>query len=155
MSYSTRVLVFLVLSALYIMFTNTSLAMVNFDVVEMGANPDGQTDSTPAFHRAWKAACSSTESAKIHIPKGTFLLYETQFNGPCNNGHILVQFDGSSSTLVAPSDFRVFKDVKSWITFQDVNSVSIHGGILDGRGSGLWNCKTTSHGCPQGARVSN
>ncbi|KAJ7961819.1 Polygalacturonase-like [Quillaja saponaria] len=69
-------------------------------------------------------------------------------DGPCKNNAISVQIDG---TLVAPSDYRVIGKTANWLLFQRVNGVSIRGGILDGRGTGLWSCKMSGKNCPSGA----
>ncbi|KAK4387884.1 Polygalacturonase [Sesamum angolense] len=40
-----------------------------YNVVNFGARGDGQTDSTAAFLRAWKAACSSATPAAVSVPR--------------------------------------------------------------------------------------
>lgn len=68
-------------------------------MISFGAKPDGKTEATQAFLKAWQSACNSAIASTIYIPKGRFLLIETVFRGPCKN-RITVKIDG---TLVAPS----------------------------------------------------
>lgn len=42
------------------------------NVVSHGIKPDGQTDSTKAFVKAWVRACSS--GGTMHVPKGRLLI---------------------------------------------------------------------------------
>ncbi|KAJ7961817.1 Polygalacturonase-like [Quillaja saponaria] len=121
---------------------------VTYNVANFGAKPDGKTESTKAFLNAWANACGSTRPASIYVPRGRFLLRNAAFTGPCKNNAISVQIDG---TLVAPSDYRVIGKTANWLLFQRVNGVSIRGGILDGRGTGLWSCKMSGKNCPSGA----
>jgi polygalacturonase len=58
--------------------------------------------------------------------------------------------DGS---LLAPTDYRVIGNAANWISFQHVDGVTVSGGILDGHGSGLWDCKQSGKNCPSGATV--
>ncbi|KDP29564.1 hypothetical protein JCGZ_19277 [Jatropha curcas] len=136
-----------VLALIFIFFTSSSLAKTH-NVLNYGAKPDGRTDSTNAFLAAWNYACSSRTPTTIYVPVGRFLLRNVVFHGKCNNEAILVRIDG---ILVAPSDYHVIGHEESWILFDNVNGVSISGGILDGQGTGLWNCKATSKKCPTGA----
>lgn len=138
-----------------LMFNNisTSLAQpTTYNVVEFGANPNGQTDSTEAFLGAWNKACGSPNPASIYVPQGQFLLgTPTKFSGQCVNGAISMTIDG---TLVAPSDYRLIGDAPHWLTFDQVSGVSIHGGVLDGQGASLWDCKSSGKAnCPIGAVV--
>ncbi|KAJ0092931.1 hypothetical protein Patl1_27022 [Pistacia atlantica] len=55
----------------FILFFVTSNAALN--VIAYGAKPDGKTDSTEAFLRAWTVACGSAKGATIYVPKGRVL----------------------------------------------------------------------------------
>lgn len=120
-----------------------------YNVVQFGAKPNGQSDSSLAFRRAWSAACSSVRPATLDVPRGTFLLKPVTFTGPCRN-RITFQIDG---TLVAPKDYWSMGNSGFWILFHQVSRVSIRGGTLDGRGAGFWQCRRTGSNCPPGARV--
>ncbi|KAL5848171.1 hypothetical protein ACOSQ4_006184 [Xanthoceras sorbifolium] len=120
---------------LIIFFTSSSSAIpVTFNVADLGARPDGTTDSTQAF-------------------LGRFLLRNVVFDGKgCKNNNIVVRIDG---TLMAPTNYNVIGKVKHWLSFEHVNDVSVLGGVLDGQGAGLWTCKRAGNkGCPNGATVS-
>ena len=137
--------------ALLSMFISFVLASsVTYDVVSLGAIADGKTDSTQAFVSAWTNACASVSSAMIYVPAGRFYLGQVVFSGPCKNNAITVRIAG---TLVAPSDYTVLGNTGTWLLFEQVNGVTISGGILDGQGTGLWSCKASGNGCPSGATV--
>ncbi|XP_062115189.1 polygalacturonase-like [Humulus lupulus] len=120
-----------------------------YNVVSLGAKGDGKTDSTKAFLAAWSSACGSADHAIIYVPPGRFLLRNVDFNGKgCKNKDISFQIAG---TLVAPSDYQAIGSSGNWIFFQDVNGVSFSGGVLDGQGTGLWDCKNSGRSCPIGA----
>ncbi|WOH12520.1 hypothetical protein DCAR_0832024 [Daucus carota subsp. sativus] len=122
---------------------------VTFDVVQLGAKPDGKTDSSKAFMDAWKAACGSVVSASIYVPPGRFLVNGLFFGDRCENkNNVLFRIDG---VLVAPEDFQVTGTAANWIEFREVDGVTISGGILDGQGIGLWDCKLAGESCPPGA----
>jgi len=72
------------------------------------------------------------------------------FKGKCNNNDIMVRIDG---TLVATSNYSVIGNEGSWLLFDDVDGVSIIGGVLDGQGTSLWDCKKSDKSCPTGATV--
>lgn len=146
---STNKLLFFSLLSIFLL--NNSQATITYNVVDLGANPDGITDSTPAFLSAWNSACGSSEQAIIYVPQGSFLLQETHFNGPCKCGYIFMKIEG---TIVAPPDYNVLRNTKHWIYFQAVDGLIVQGGVLDGRGSGLWQCKRSGNSCPGGATVS-
>ncbi|KAJ0035060.1 hypothetical protein Pint_26382 [Pistacia integerrima] len=140
---------FVLLALFLILLFNSSLAIpVTYDVVSLGAESDGKTDSSKAFLHAWSKACGSTEAATVYVPPGRFLLGKVEFKGQCNNNDIVIRLDG---TLVAPSDYNVIGDDGNWLMFEHVNGVSINGGTLDGQGVGLWTCKKTGKSCPSGA----
>ncbi|KAF2298274.1 hypothetical protein GH714_021131 [Hevea brasiliensis] len=119
-----------------------------YNVLNFGAKPDGETDSTNAFLAAWTQACGSNQPATVFVPPGRFFLRNVVFQGPCKNNAILVRVDG---TLVAPSDYQVIGNAGNWIFFQYVNGVTVSGGVLDGQGPSLWACKASSKNCPSGA----
>ncbi|KAJ0093985.1 hypothetical protein Patl1_26950 [Pistacia atlantica] len=139
-----------VLSVLFlILFFDSSLAIpVTYNVLSLGAESDGKTDSSKAFLDAWSKACGSIDAATVYVPPGRFLLGKVEFKGQCNNNDIVIRIDG---TLVAPSDYNVIGNVGNWLMFEHVNGVSINGGTLDGQGAGLWSCKKTGKSCPSGA----
>ncbi|KAK2993784.1 hypothetical protein RJ640_018074, partial [Escallonia rubra] len=112
------------------------------------AKQDGKTDSTKSFLSAWAAACGSPRPVTVYVPPGRYLIQQVHFRGACQNNAIVNRID---STLVAPSDYNVLGSVGNWILFEGVNGVTIGGGILDGQGTGLWACKTSSKLCPNGA----
>jgi hypothetical protein len=57
-----------------------------FDVRSFGAIGDGSFDDTPAFKKAWKAACA-VESGVLLVPENyTFKITSTIFSGPCKPG---------------------------------------------------------------------
>ncbi|CAI9098675.1 OLC1v1035360C1 [Oldenlandia corymbosa var. corymbosa] len=119
------------------------------NVMSLGAKPDGKTDATAALTSAWAAACNSSKPASIYVPKGRFLVnQQAEFSGPCRNKAITLRIDGS---IIAPSDYNVLGSTAFWIEFKSVDGVSIRGGILDGKGTGLWACKASSgKSCPTG-----
>ncbi|KAL0697342.1 hypothetical protein Bca4012_053464 [Brassica carinata] len=103
-----------------------------FNVVSFGANPDGVTDSTAAFLKAWQAACGSAASATIMVPTGTFLVKAITFGGPCKS-ELMFQVAG---TVVAPADYRAFRNSGYWILFKKVSKFSLVGGTFDARANG-------------------
>lgn len=117
-------------------------------MTSLEANPDGKTDSTKEFLSAWPEACALAKPAVIYVPVGRFLLRKVVFIGPCRNNAITFQI---ARTLVAPSDYRVIGNAGNWLFFEHVNGVTISGGILDGQGTGLWDCKASGKGLPQGS----
>ncbi|KAK1318344.1 hypothetical protein QJS10_CPB04g01987 [Acorus calamus] len=121
-----------------------------YNVLDFGAKADGKTDSTKAFLAAWSAACSSTSPATVHVPSGRFLLNRVAFKGPCKNNKINFRMFG---TLVAPS-YTVIGTTNQWILFNQVDGLSINGGILDGQGTRLWACKLARKNCPMGTKKS-
>ncbi|BAT74833.1 hypothetical protein LR48_Vigan01g132600 [Vigna angularis] len=140
----------LVLHVILCCWLCSSIVMgATYNVINFGAKSDGKTDSTKAFLNAWAKACASTSSASIYVPRGRFLLRSATFGGQCHNQAITFTIDG---TLVAPSDYRVIGSSGKWLQFEGVNGVSIRGGVLDGQGTALWNCKNSGKGnCPTGA----
>jgi len=140
-----------VLLALLVMVFTSYLAIAEqHNVLSYGAKPDGGTDSTTAFLAAWAQACSSISPSTIYVPPGRFFLQNVEFKGPCKNKAIVVRIDG---TLLAPTDYRIIGNAGNWILFQNVDGVTVSGGVLDGHGSGLWDCKRSGKNCPSGATV--
>ncbi|KAG2320241.1 hypothetical protein Bca52824_013454 [Brassica carinata] len=119
-----------------------------FNVVSFGANPDGVTDSTAAFLKAWQAACGSAASATIMVPTGTFLVKAITFGGPCKS-ELMFQVAG---TVVAPADYRAFRNSGYWILFKKVSKFSLVGGTFDARANGFWACRKSGQSCPPGVR---
>ncbi|KAL3583308.1 hypothetical protein D5086_014369 [Populus alba] len=136
------------LASLVIVFTPCLAGAAQYNVLNYGAKPDGRTDSTKAFLAAWTQACGSSSRSTLYVPPGRYFLLNVQFNGPCKNNAIVVRIDGS---LLAPTDYRVIGNAASWISFKNVDGVTVSGGILDGHGSGLWDCKQSGNNCPSGA----
>jgi len=139
-----------ILLLLYSLFNSTLAKSTTYNVVDFGAKPNGQTDSTKSFLIAWNKACTSTKPSTIYVPHRKFLLGRVTFRGECTNKDISIIIDG---TLVAPSDYRVIGEESYWLTFENVSGVKIHGGVLDGKGTSLWDCKNSGKHCPLGAAV--
>nr|GMD85361.1 polygalacturonase-like [Ipomoea batatas] len=139
-----------VLAVLCFVFFNEALAagVTTFNVVDLGAEPDGETDAAEIFQRAWCAACGSPDPAKIYVPEGMFLIRQAYFSGPCENNNIVFEIWG---TLLAPSDYNVIGNDDNWLAFENVDGVAIIGGKLYGQGAGLWACKDSGNECPKGA----
>ncbi|KAF7848330.1 hypothetical protein BT93_L2088 [Corymbia citriodora subsp. variegata] len=125
-----------------------ALSAAKYDVVSLGAKPDGIKDSTQAFVGAWLAACGSEMPATITVPLGRFLVGGATFSGPCKNNAIRWQIEG---VITAPADYNVLGNVGTWLLFQQVDGMSISGGVLDGQGAALWACKASGKNCPSGA----
>ncbi|KAK6161571.1 hypothetical protein DH2020_004952 [Rehmannia glutinosa] len=129
------------------LFGNAQGALT-FNVIKFGAKPDGKTDATQAFLRAWSSACTSRVASTIYVPKGRYFIRSAEFRGPCKKA-IKVQIDG---TLVAPMDYRALGNPGYWILFIQVDRLTVVGGALDAKGEGFWACKTSGQNCPVGAR---
>ncbi|KAJ0034856.1 hypothetical protein Pint_26351 [Pistacia integerrima] len=136
------------LTIMIIFLFQSSNATYNVNVMSYGAKPDGKTDSTQPFLKAWSSACKSTNPTTIYVPKGTFLIKAVVFGGPCKS-RIVFKIDG---TLVAPSNYWNLGNSGYWILFSKVARVSIYGGSIDARGSGFWACRRGGRSCPAGAR---
>ncbi|CAM0884031.1 unnamed protein product [Alopecurus aequalis] len=124
-----------------------------YDVVRYGARPDGVTDSTLAFLRAWADACRSPRQATVLVPPGMFLVGSVTFTGPCATHAVTFSVAG---TLVAPNGYGWDATTGRWITFESVEGLTVSGGVLDGRGNSLWSCKRQQQQqphvhCPTGA----
>ncbi|OMP08874.1 Glycoside hydrolase, family 28 [Corchorus olitorius] len=134
--------------AMLLALTSSTSAIRNYNVLSFGAKPNGKTDSTKAFLNAWNAACGSTDSNMIYVPKGRYLVGAMTFKGGCKSPQIILRIDG---TLVAPADFRVLGKSDNWLSFEGVSGVSIVGGAFDAKGTALWACKASHGNCPAGA----
>ncbi|KAK4254717.1 hypothetical protein QN277_010057 [Acacia crassicarpa] len=132
---------------LFFVFGIPAKTLTTFNVVSFGAHPFGEYDSTHAFLAAWSQACRSPHPASIYVPPGEFRLGHVRFRGQCRNNDISITIDGK---LVPSNDFQSIDD-EYWLLFEFVDGVSIHGGVLDGRGARLWDCKNFGGTCPQGA----
>ncbi|XP_071687778.1 polygalacturonase-like [Rutidosis leptorrhynchoides] len=141
-----------ILKGAFICFTLSLLIVschgASYNVVSFGARADGRTDSSQAFTRAWRAACASTTSTMVYIPRGTYMTKPVVFSGPCRS-RILFQIDG---TIVAPPNYQDTGNTGFWILFTKVSRLTIHGGILDARGSKFWACRRSGSNCPAGVR---
>ncbi|XP_051142168.1 exopolygalacturonase-like [Andrographis paniculata] len=107
-----------------------------FDVAAFGAKPDGVTDNSMEFIRAWKAACTCPGKAKVLIPAGNFASGEVVFAGPCTSpAPIIFEIKGN---LTAAPDLSMYSNF-AWIMFQHVDNLVITGGgTLDGNGKKVW-----------------
>jgi len=142
--------IILVYCVLFLLFAASYQASnVVYNVVKLGAKPDGKIDSTEAFKKAWTLACSSTWPAMVYVPKGSFLIKPVVFGGPCKN-KILFSIDG---TIVAPSNYWVFGNSGFWILFYKVTRVTVYGGTIDAKGGSFWACRNAGKNCPPGSRV--
>ncbi|XP_010457658.1 PREDICTED: polygalacturonase-like [Camelina sativa] len=134
---------------IFLTFIDVSSSATNvFNVVSFGAKPDGVTDSTAAFLKAWQGACGSAASATVVVPTGTFLLKQITFGGPCKS-KLKFQVTG---TVVAPADYWAFANSGYWILFNKVSRFSMVGGTFDARGDGFWSCRKSGQNCPPGVR---
>ncbi|KAK2406892.1 Pectin lyase superfamily protein [Trifolium repens] len=138
--------------ALFMIFTFKSAISIGgtLNIVDFGANPNGETDSKNAILTTWARACNSTTPTTIYVPIGRFLVGgSVVFKGRCNNKGITVIIDG---TLVANFNYNVIGNEGSWLVFDDVDGVSIIGnGVLDGQGTSLWDYKRSGKSCLMGA----
>ncbi|XP_068639600.1 probable polygalacturonase At3g15720 [Aristolochia californica] len=118
-----------------------------FNVLNFGAIGDAKRDDTEAFKKAWAAACGVGRYSTLLIPRGkTFLVNSYTFTGKCKASRIFFMLQGN---LVAPPRGRI-SNVKSWITFYSVDSLTIIGsGHLDGQGYSWWpkECFVKPEGC--------
>ncbi|GLJ21764.1 hypothetical protein SUGI_0406170 [Cryptomeria japonica] len=112
------------------------------DVMAYGAVGDGSTDDSPAFMRAWEAACKSSSNGKMVVTSGMkFLLNPTTFSGPCNSP-VQVHIRG---VIIAPQQ-SAWKngDTSKWLEFSGITGLRIGGGgIINGQGHLWWekSCK--------------
>ncbi|XP_039129862.1 polygalacturonase-like [Dioscorea cayenensis subsp. rotundata] len=112
----------------------------DFVVTDYGAKPDGKTESSKAFLKAWSESCEYNGSARFIIPKGTFYLYPVTFAGPCyNHSSPMVVIQG---TLSAPLGLAQFATTRmAWIEFRVLSKLVVNGGgIINGNGQQVWPC---------------
>lgn len=132
-----------------------------YNVINFGAKPNSEKDSSDAISSAWKAAChvatNSLVPPTIYVPKGRYLIGNALvFSGHnckpiLKNKGIILRIEG---TLVAPVDYMVLGNAMNWLSFESVAGVTISGGSLDGQGSSLWACKANGNSnCPTGTTV--
>ncbi|KAI4298207.1 hypothetical protein L6164_031794 [Bauhinia variegata] len=140
------VFLFQAIFSIFLFFQSSNAATV--DVLSFGAKPDGRSDSTVPFLRAWSTACNSIQPATIYIPRGSFLLKQVTFNGPCKK-RINFQMDG---TLVASSNYWSLGNSGHWILFRKVDRLTIYGGTINAQAKGYWGCRRAGRSCPAGAR---
>lgn len=135
----------------FIIFCLPSTAQAVYNVIDFGAQPDGTTDATASFLTTWANTCRSPTPAMFYVPKGTFLLGQAHFQGPCNNTQVTLHSEG---TLTAYPVFAT--SIDDWIVFDQVENLSVYGGIVDGQGQNLWNCRATKGDsqCPTGTKAS-
>ncbi|KNA25861.1 hypothetical protein SOVF_002690 [Spinacia oleracea] len=122
---------------------NAAISVVNF-----GAKPDGRTDSTQAFQKAWASACSSATPVTLDIPFGGFVVQPTSFTGPCKK-QVTLRIKG---TIMGPSDYRILAQNNVWLRFYNINGLTINGGTLDARGQSFWACRRGYGNCYKGAQ---
>ncbi|CAI9094614.1 OLC1v1030377C1 [Oldenlandia corymbosa var. corymbosa] len=139
---------FIVLTLIFLCYTQSITADDVYNVADMGAKPDGKTDSTQYFMSAWTSACQNLGPATIIVPQGRFLVnQQARFSGPCNNSALSFQIDG---TVVQQSNYSAVADDIFWVGFHGVDGLAIRGGVFDGQGADLWNCKLSNNDCPTG-----
>ncbi|KAL2922471.1 Polygalacturonase [Bienertia sinuspersici] len=121
-----------------------------YNVVDLGAKPNSNIDSSNGLKAAWEMACASTGRSTIFIPQGRYLIRSAlKYSGKeCKSSGINFVIKG---TIVAPTDFHILGNLKTWVSFEYVDGVTITGGVFDGQGAGLWACKRSRKGgCPRG-----
>ncbi|WZZ48420.1 hypothetical protein YC2023_048527 [Brassica napus] len=148
MANNTSFLCAIILFSTIVFLTNSSTAMTTFNVQLYGARGDGKTDSTKPFLTAWTLACGSEAQSMVYIPRGTYLVRNLVFWGPCKN-IITFKIDGK---LVAPKNYWSIGNSGYWILFAKVNRILVYGGTIDAKGAGYWSCRKKGGHCPQGAR---
>ncbi|KAL8061495.1 hypothetical protein ABFX02_02G089800 [Erythranthe guttata] len=142
-------ILFIQLMVIFLSICQETLAIeiTTYNILKLGANPNGKGDSTNSLSKAWSLACESKTPSIIYVPKGNFLIKHLNFKGPCRNKGITFRVDG---TLVAPTNYNNIGDANYWLLFEWADGVSINGGTLDGRGVALWACKKNGKNCPSG-----
>ncbi|KAL3531499.1 hypothetical protein ACH5RR_010821 [Cinchona calisaya] len=73
----------------------TNGAETVFDVTTFGAKPDGRTDNSLQFIKAWNAACKSGAPAKLLFPRGKFVAGEGVWISIENVNGIIVTGEGT------------------------------------------------------------
>ncbi|XP_020597449.1 polygalacturonase-like [Phalaenopsis equestris] len=127
----------------FLFFSSTTSS---YNILDFGAKEGGKEDCVEAITEAWRMACNSSSPSNIYVPHGLFLISKVKLYGPCRNKKMKFKING---TLMAPLGYT---ESSEWIAFDSVEGILISGGVLDGRGSSLWDCKLTSaKQCPRGA----
>ncbi|XP_074312952.1 exopolygalacturonase clone GBGE184-like [Silene latifolia] len=109
-----------------------------FDVTKYGAkgdgkpiyDEDGESINGLKIVRAWIDACQYTKGpTKVLIPKGTFVVAQVYFSGPCKS-HVTVELQGS---IVPDPDITQFPN-HELLNFQQVDGVTLTGpGYIDAK----------------------
>ncbi|KAL3749981.1 hypothetical protein ACJRO7_011023 [Eucalyptus globulus] len=106
-----------------------------FNVLDFGANGNGNTDDTKAFQDAWAASCDVEASTMVVPANYVFLVGPISFVGEHCQENIILQLDG---TVVAPTDPQVWGG-EHWLHFDKLSRFTLQGsGTVDGRGSVWW-----------------
>ncbi|KNA12651.1 hypothetical protein SOVF_124140 [Spinacia oleracea] len=134
MAIKTKIL-FLVLGLVFCLYEVTKVAATPgassvFDVTKFGAKGNGKPEYTEdsedanslAFIQAWQKACNSIGPSTLLIPKGTFVVAQVLFAGPCQS-HVTVELQGN---ILADSDPSMFPN-QELIVFQQVEGVTFTG----------------------------
>ncbi|KAI3716275.1 hypothetical protein L6452_23501 [Arctium lappa] len=135
----------LVACMMYTAMGSTRISLVStsiFDVTKYGAKGNGKTDDSPAFMKAWKAACEAPSNVRrsiLLIPaRRTFLLRPISFNGPCKPSSIYVQVSGNIIGPTKKTDW-IGSHIDTWLEFTRVNGLTVSGnGRIDGQGPIWW-----------------
>ncbi|KAI3930413.1 hypothetical protein MKW92_014121 [Papaver armeniacum] len=126
--------------AVFLAIFPLSANAVIYNILNFGANPDNGTDSTEAFLQAWSLACTNGYLVEL-----TYLVNTIAFGGPCESAGVTIQIDGEIQA------HQEIGNHVNWVLFEDINGLTINGGILEARGSQFWDCKRSGANCPQGA----
>ncbi|KAK8941687.1 hypothetical protein KSP40_PGU012750 [Platanthera guangdongensis] len=130
-------------------FHLSSSELTTYSITDSGgAVPEGgSADWTGRLVDAWTKACGSNSPATVAVPAGTFFVRHVVLVGPCRSSHISVNIAG---TIVSPATYT---SEEHWIVFMNVTGLTISGGVFDGRGQAVWNCKNGKRNCPNGATI--
>lgn len=129
---------FLLSSAAIVFGKHPSGHYTIFNVENYGAVPDGKTDSTEAFKRAWNKTCELKEgNPRLVVPPGSFLIGPIVFRGPCKRP---LSFEVKGTVIALPGLEPYGKEGKdTWIYFQNVTKFLLTGrGTFDGQGKSIW-----------------
>ncbi|KAB1208700.1 hypothetical protein CJ030_MR6G006741 [Morella rubra] len=132
----SKFLVRATLSLVFILAVLKEAKGTEFNVKNFGAKADGKSDDSRAFTSAWKEVCGSPNPSSLLIPKGKYMVGPTMFQGPCK-APVRFQVQGN---VLAPVDLNVFKSQSTWISFQNVDRLTVSGGgSFDGQGTpAMW-----------------
>lgn len=149
---SSSMAYYLVLTLFIVFLVNSSsAARVSINVQKLGARADGKTDVSKILLRAWNSACASRRPAQVYLPRGRYLIRSPiVFSGRNCRKSMAMRIDG---TIVASTNYNLLGSAENWIKFERVNGLTITGGTIDAKGTGLWNCKKSGKNCPTGATV--